>query len=494
MIIALLISSAVSHSWVGCTDYRGAVDYYNDSACYGYPRYWQTSRQGSLTPTADGYQLGADTGYNYIEGNTCNLPMASPWQNAYTTGYPYAVYETGQIYCLAWPQKNHAAATCTNQYIPDTQMSLYMSPVNPTSDPSAQSDFSANPVTTNFGTHTNGVIDCLGFQRAPRFCDNTDRALATGCMSIPSNLATGHYVFQWYWIFNPGAPYVTCWDALVVAPGSSQSRGGGGLVGYKTVQDNLQSGSTDTCTTNWAAADTAAAMVIPEIGSSGSGSGVAPTTPPASPTNVPTTPSPTLPAVDDTTTDLVSFLENSAAIPIAANSTFPINIQYFATARRSITVDILNTNTNPPTWYGKNQTYVEATTSLTSVTLTVLVYDNLPAGSGYLLRAWIVNDTIFEMWIACTSSTPPPGCTSTELQPWTQELDRADFPVVAQGAVATYTTTQASGSGTCDSSKMYTAGDIAATFFGTLLGLLVIFGVGLGVVYHYVLRPQMGTK
>ena len=42
-------------------------------------------------------------------------------------------FNQGKKYCLAWPMKNHAAAAqCTNPYIPDTDMRVFVSSVNPT--------------------------------------------------------------------------------------------------------------------------------------------------------------------------------------------------------------------------------------------------------------------------------------------------------------------------------------------------------------------------
>jgi len=34
---------------------------------------------------------------------------------------------------------------------------------------------------TNFGTHKVPGTDCLGFGRSPRYCENTEYAMATGC-------------------------------------------------------------------------------------------------------------------------------------------------------------------------------------------------------------------------------------------------------------------------------------------------------------------------
>merc|ERR1712060_80024 len=69
-----------------------------------------------------------------------------------------------------------------------------------------------------------GQVDCKGFQRSPKFCLNTDRAVGTGCFKVPDNMSPGHYVGQWYWEFNQNAPYTTCFDFQVVAQGSSEAR------------------------------------------------------------------------------------------------------------------------------------------------------------------------------------------------------------------------------------------------------------------------------
>jgi hypothetical protein len=132
-------------------------------------------------------------GYNFNGAAVCNQPMAS---TNYDASYPAAIYEQGGIYCLAHPTKNHVASTCTTAYETDTKLTVFRSGVNPTADPD-QATFKLNELPNNYGQHINSQIDCLGYQRSPKFCTNPDRALATGCISIPSDLAVGTYVFQW---------------------------------------------------------------------------------------------------------------------------------------------------------------------------------------------------------------------------------------------------------------------------------------------------------
>lgn len=95
------------------------------------------------------------------------------------------------------------AATCTNAFIPDNLNKIFISPINPTAEPSSWTEFA------NFGTNTPGKMlgetgGGRGFQNCPKFCENMDKSLCTGCFTIPNNFPTGRYVFQWRWVFNSG--------------------------------------------------------------------------------------------------------------------------------------------------------------------------------------------------------------------------------------------------------------------------------------------------
>ena len=41
-----------------------------------------------------------------------------------------------------------------------------------------------------------------GFQNAPAFCEDTDKALGTYSFNVPTDFATGEYTFVWLWAFN----------------------------------------------------------------------------------------------------------------------------------------------------------------------------------------------------------------------------------------------------------------------------------------------------
>jgi hypothetical protein len=134
--------------------------------------------------------------------------------DAYSAQYPMARFNPGQRVCLAWPSKNHVAAPCTNAYIPDTELKIYLSGANPTRDPTL-AEFEQNLI-ADLGDHVNGVMDFKGFQRCPKFCENMDKSFCSRCFNIPSNLASGVYTMLWYWVFNPGSPaYTTCMDVII---------------------------------------------------------------------------------------------------------------------------------------------------------------------------------------------------------------------------------------------------------------------------------------
>ncbi|RHY32112.1 hypothetical protein DYB32_002859 [Aphanomyces invadans] len=140
----------------------------------------------------------------------CNRNAA----NAYTASTPKAKYTPGQRVCLAYPAKNHVAAPCTNEYIPDSGMRIYRSKKDETSDP-ALFEWPHEYTHLN-GAHVNGVIDYKGFQNCPKFCENKDKALCTVCFDLEHDLADGAYTFHWEWSFNPGQDrYVSCWEVDV---------------------------------------------------------------------------------------------------------------------------------------------------------------------------------------------------------------------------------------------------------------------------------------
>merc|ERR1712136_541047 len=58
-----------------------------------------------------------------------------------------------------------------------------------------------------------------GYQNAPKFCENTDKAFASYSFNVPTaeEMAPGFYTFVWRWSFNgPTDIYTTCFDVEIV--------------------------------------------------------------------------------------------------------------------------------------------------------------------------------------------------------------------------------------------------------------------------------------
>lgn len=258
-VLATLAVLARGHSWVACTDYRGDVNYFEQDKCAGWPRGYRP------TPRAKGYQIASPESRAWGNGG-CDRPMAKPdWRAGYSEAFPHAVYEAGRVYCLAWPMKNHATApaSCTNGHAKSDpglseSLILLVSSRDPDSDP-RQAEFYQRNINELAGLaigcnhtwtekdaggsqeladqcqlglerHRTGELDCNGFQRSPKFCENTGEAMGTGCFMVPADFTPGHYVGQWVWgatFPSRGSySYQTCFDFEAVPRGASSARPG----------------------------------------------------------------------------------------------------------------------------------------------------------------------------------------------------------------------------------------------------------------------------
>lgn len=201
-----LFTHVFSHSWLECTKYEGDLVDFEADKCLGRPRPLNGNRNVGGT-------FGQDIGMDFRPSPGGNRCQGSP-----TTGTPTQVtYEAGKTYTLAWPPKNHVAADCANANIPDTFLKVYMAPYNGATDPT-QDEFKENQVQGSFSDdpHVRGQVDYKGFQNCPDFCNNRDKALCTGEITIPADAEPGVYTFQWYWAFNSETDlYATCWEAEV---------------------------------------------------------------------------------------------------------------------------------------------------------------------------------------------------------------------------------------------------------------------------------------
>jgi len=211
-VVILCIGDSLGHSWVACTDYRIENDQdkadYSPEKCRGFARLWKNGHGGGI--------FGQDTGFNYQPGDgaTCRDPVTSPVDSGYSSTFPMATYYPGQLVTIAWPPKNHVAASCSNAFIPDFGTKIFVSVANPTSDLTTDSltllkDLGANKV-------PDGMV---GYQNCPKFCENNDKALCTGNFTVPTDFQVNSiYTFTWAWSFNADTDtYTTCWEAKIVA-------------------------------------------------------------------------------------------------------------------------------------------------------------------------------------------------------------------------------------------------------------------------------------
>lgn len=203
--------------------YTGDTEVFEKDKCLGLPRPLPGNRNVGGT-------FGADIGMDFrpqAGGARCQGSATAGTAANYPGGM--VTYETGTSYRLAWAPKNHVAATCSNAFIPDTFLKLYMAPYDQAQGDPDQATFRQNQVPASFSDdpHVRGQIDFKGFQNCPRFCDDTDKSLCTGTFSIPEGTAPGVYTFQWYWAFNGEADlYSTCWEANVATGTGGTGTGG----------------------------------------------------------------------------------------------------------------------------------------------------------------------------------------------------------------------------------------------------------------------------
>lgn len=278
------------HSWVSCTDYRGDMNYYQDEFCMSYPRGWDAYRRwnafkadgqpNGLASEPKGYQMGRGffdhepCGINtrrrssgrppMMDDNACQRFHKTEAEGGsqfgerttngadYTDDFPAAIYEAGKKYCLAWPMKNHANAQCQPNGGNQDDTRLFFHPVKSNGKDPTITEFKRNNIrgkacrdapmprpggeqcqlTAEFsGGWGSASANCKGYMRSPRYCENPDLSMGTGCFTVPRDLAPGQYHFMWFWFWvgnNDGSTcsnnYMTCWEAEVVRPGSPKAR------------------------------------------------------------------------------------------------------------------------------------------------------------------------------------------------------------------------------------------------------------------------------
>jgi len=215
--LAFFMSKINAHSWTRCTKYQGTITGrdYNEADCEGWIRGWQF----------DNVIFGQDRGINYQVGvgggqALCQNTLSGTSGDSYSGSYAgkMATYAPGSTVRVVWPAKNHANGECFAN-IPDGSMKLFMNPTpNPTGDiPNTGSTMGAQnyQLVKDWQDGCTAGSDGCGFQNCPKFCEDTDKATCFGDFVVPSVSTSGYYTFVWYWIFNPGSPYISCWEAYI---------------------------------------------------------------------------------------------------------------------------------------------------------------------------------------------------------------------------------------------------------------------------------------
>jgi hypothetical protein len=86
-----------------------------------------------------------------------------------------------------------ADVRCTNKYIPDNGNRIWIGPRDATDDVTLTefqshlvADLGVAPVGHNVPDDVTTQYPKMGFQNAPKFCENPDKALATNAFTVPS--------------------------------------------------------------------------------------------------------------------------------------------------------------------------------------------------------------------------------------------------------------------------------------------------------------------
>jgi hypothetical protein len=202
ILLLLSLNTVNAHSWIACADYSltASTSVYDESACLGFARGYTQFATSTF---------GEDRGFNYdttLDKAPCKIPFD---KFSYSHKFHQAVYRPKSRIRLIWPAKNHVADTCTNPYIPDTQLKLFYHCNGPNAY-STLRDFLKNSVQ---------VIDWKkegnkkGFQNCANFCANPDKAVCNQEFIMPTLPINKTCTFLWFWEFNPGSPpYTACWD------------------------------------------------------------------------------------------------------------------------------------------------------------------------------------------------------------------------------------------------------------------------------------------
>ncbi|XP_078573449.1 uncharacterized protein LOC144860181 [Branchiostoma floridae x Branchiostoma japonicum] len=221
---------AAAHSWIVCTDYLENNGWYWDAAkCRAWPR---NAEQYNLRDRVFG-EAGGTAGFVHRLDNHPELtPLCNdPRDDANSYQLPMAAYYLGQKVVLTHPTNNHASdPNCdisNKRGRADTENLMFV--VDGDEDPCCIDsdkliqimDMGVSPYNhgdVQFSDEVLSTYPKVGFQNAPKFCEDPADAMGTYNFTIPMDMKPGRHTFVWKWIRVPSVnPFTTCWEADVFA-------------------------------------------------------------------------------------------------------------------------------------------------------------------------------------------------------------------------------------------------------------------------------------
>ncbi|KAI8481423.1 hypothetical protein Bbelb_408580 [Branchiostoma belcheri] len=213
---------AAAHSWIVCTDYLENNGWYWDAAkCRAWPR---NAKRYDLRDRV----FGTSGGFLHrLDDHPEIKPLCrDPRDDATSYELPMAAYYLGQTVVLTHPINNHANdATCNIRSRPDTENLMFV--VDGDEDPCCIDsdkliqifDMGVSPYGPDkYSDEELSTFPKVGYQNAPKFCEDPEDAMGTYNFTIPMDLKPGRHTFVWKWIRVPSVmPFTTCWEADVFA-------------------------------------------------------------------------------------------------------------------------------------------------------------------------------------------------------------------------------------------------------------------------------------
>jgi len=350
LVLFLVVENVKSHSWASCVKCTGAGSCVGN--CQGYARNWFTQPSNPFSQD-QGWDRrpGQDVPGGLFCDNTKQRAHANP-ADGYTAQYPMATYSPGEQVKIQWPAKNHADV--------GTQRGVQLFFGR---GPGLGDDFSHITSKASWLQQYPGLTTTFSNCNPPG--PGVDGAECLGTFTVPSDLQEGIYSVIWWWEFNGGEFYSSCYDVQVTSGGGSAPPGTGN--------------ANDECL----------------------------------PSNLPAGTCP-ITSVEPVGTDGLAFVNAPSQIPSNSGTSFTVDIKYSASESQKVVLDILDSS---GAFYGGglgNAVDVSAGEGKISMTVTIAT-TIATSNTGVYLKVWNVRSS---QW----SSDPAD-------EPWKNEITRLDQSV-----------------------------------------------------------------